>query len=229
MNDRLFRVVIPDPELLGTLKKLLEDFAHDSDALLGFQMTEGGGGLWTLVSGSGEVLARSRSKHMVFGSLLNFIDEMAAPAPTDGVVRLAMRALVRTEGNGATLFGPHPHLFGPFIERRLEKAGLSVVDSRFVDIDMADGPPKLAMTVETPAIHHKSHLHVNTLHAPIERIALPAELWRSVDPTPGVVAAAIASSSRSAGRKARLAAANAVVGGVRSVERLDTEALHEPW
>lgn len=227
MNDRLFRVVVTDPELLATAKEMFGEFVYDSDALLGLQMTEGGGGLWSLVSGSGEVLARSRDKHDVFGSLLNFIDELAAPPPPEGVARLSMRAVVRADDEGATLFGPYAHVFGPLVERRLEKAGLAVVDSRFVDVEIGDAGAHVVSAGADGPIGSAGAAHVSR-HAGrwlVERVVLPEAVWQQVVPPPAMVAADLATATRSGTLRDRLLAAVALAS-IPAVTIADATALY---
>lgn len=228
MNDRLFRVVLPDPELLQRVRDLYADFVYDSDALLGFQMSKGGGGLWSLIAGTGQVLARSRDNREVLGSLLNFIDEIAAPPPPEGVVRLAMRAVVRTDGSGATLFGPHAHVFGTLVERRLERAGLAVVDARFSDVEIGDSVPRLAVPASRRAAGPTGvgHMARHSAASIIRRVVLPEVAWNQSEPNTAMIAANLAGATRSGGLASRLLVAGqlanvpeVVVGHVADIHR----------
>ena len=134
-DDLFFRVVVPDAATKDRLAVNLVDHLYDSDAFVGFQVRrpETARGFWQLLSGTGEILARSRTDDEVLGALVGHLAAIASPVP-DEAMRFQLRALTRGANGPVKLLGARPGAGDSLSERRLARLGLRIVDSLFVDL-----------------------------------------------------------------------------------------------
>jgi hypothetical protein len=203
MGGDCFQIACEDCKTIDELTALLKPWIVEGTGLPGFRVSvpESKSGLWILLGSDGAVLARSVDRMPVVRALLRHLSALAAQKGPNAV-RLGLRALGGP--GGYVLVEPDLLRYKPPIERRLDRLGLRVVDSVFVEV--AEGAPFLcSIATEQPSLASADCGHVDASLAagPVRSVLWPASL-DATEPTPGQVAHAFARVARSGSTEERL-------------------------
>jgi len=140
MGQQPFRVHIAEPKLRDAISSQLVEYLCPTDELmLGYQIDspDEPGGIYALMSGAGAVLGRARSEGEIVQILMNHLAGRLADPPPPGYLRIDLRVL--SSEARTVLVGPTLATKPTLIERSMERAGVYVVDSPFVDLDPETG------------------------------------------------------------------------------------------
>ncbi len=137
-GEHAFRVHVTDPELRDEIRgALVGNTRPADDLLLGYKIDSPArsGGMFVILSGAGDVLGRVRNRHDVVQILLNHLATRLTGPPAHGRLRIGLRMLTTT--TRTALIGPDLATKPVLIERQMERSGVSLLDSPFVDVDPA--------------------------------------------------------------------------------------------
>lgn len=136
MGSHAFRIHVAEPNLRDVVASHLADYVRTTDELLlGYKVDspERANGMYVLLSGAGTVLGRARSGADIVQILMNHLAGQLIESPKPGYLRIGLRVL--STSTRTALLGPTLATSPTLIERTMERAGVYVVDSAFVDVD----------------------------------------------------------------------------------------------
>lgn len=219
MGTALWRVASDSGVVVDHLRGAWPHDVVDSDALLGFQVTRPSGDLWVLLSRWGRVLARSTSLSAITATLDHHIAALGSAAPPAGALRFELRS-VRLSNGSLALLGPFVAESVTLPERRLSQLGMAIVDSPYVDIDIASGDCLPTSGAANLPSEDESPGHCALLAPTV----LAGLLWPSVDgletaPSPGQVAHALTTCVRSGTKAERIDLAIAIAAALLDGDR----------
>ena len=134
MGGDVFQIACEDSETVADLRSQLHPWLFDGQGLPGFQISPPGSDnkLWVLLGSNASVLARSTERSTIVRILLRHLGAMRAPQPPS-TRRLGAAAFAGQ--SGVVLLGPSLLRKQPPIERQLVRAGLSLIDSSFIQVN----------------------------------------------------------------------------------------------
>lgn len=208
MGPHAFRIHVAEPKLRDVVSSQLADYVRTTDdLLLGYKVDspEKANGMYVLLSGAGTVLGRARSGEDIVQILVNHLAGQLIEPAQPGYLRIGLRVL--STSTRTALLGPTLATRPTLIERSMERAGVSVVDSAFVDVDPATGQLNRFVTpADAPVAKNiGAHLSPTTFDNELTELLWPGE-YVPADLSISLVTRELARFARNGDRAFRLRA-----------------------